>query len=129
MSAKHSWDTLANLFQSPSLGNIFRLAMEFNALKQHPDQPAMQFMTFVCTAAADLLSLGEDVSNQKIKCHILANLLPSYHALVTTLSNIDTEDRPLTVQSLKEAVLREERQIQQTPSAVAPAAPAPPATS
>ena len=47
MSAKHSWDTLANLFQSPSLGNIFRLTMEFNALKQRPDQPAMQFMTSV----------------------------------------------------------------------------------
>ena len=129
MSAKHSWDTLASLFQSLSLSNIFRLTIEFNALKQRPDQPAMQFMTCVCTAAADLRSLKEDGSDQMIKWHILANLLPSYHALVTTLSNIDTEDRPLTVQSLKEAVFREERQIQQTPSAVAPTAPAPPATS
>ena len=92
MSAKHSWDTLANLFQSSSLVNIFRLAMEFNALKQRPYQPAMQFMTSLCTAAADLRPLGEDVSDQKIKWHIWANLLPSYHALVTTLSNIDTVD-------------------------------------
>ncbi|RPB21350.1 hypothetical protein L211DRAFT_443734 [Terfezia boudieri ATCC MYA-4762] len=65
----------------------------------------------VCTTASELRFLGEDLSDQKIKWQILGNLLPEYNALVTTLSNIDTPTTPMTVAAIREAILREERQI------------------
>ena len=111
MTARQAWDTLAELYQSASLGNIFRLTLEFNSLKQSPGQPAIQFINSVWNAASELRFLGEEVSDQKIKWQILGNLLPAFGPLVTTLSNIDKPDAPTAIASLREAILREERQI------------------
>lgn len=72
MTARQAWDSLAELYQSASLGNVFRLTGEFNAMKQRLNQQAIQFISLVCTAASDL---REDISKQKIKWQILGNLL------------------------------------------------------
>ena len=85
MSAYDAWASLADLYQSSTLGNVFRLTAEFNAMKQQPGQPAIQFVNAVCAAASDIRCLGEDLSDQKVKWQILGNLLPTFDALATTL--------------------------------------------
>jgi len=67
MSARQGWEALADLYQSASLGNIFRLTVEFNDIKQLLKKQAIQFITSVCTAASELKYLGEDISDQKGK--------------------------------------------------------------
>ena len=43
------------------------------------------------------------------KWQILANLLPEYASLVTTLTNFDRDDDPLDIRDIKESCMREER--------------------
>jgi len=40
MSAREAWETLADVYQSSSLSNVFRLTTEFNSIKHIPGQPA-----------------------------------------------------------------------------------------
>ena len=124
MSAKTCWDTLASQYQSASLGNIFHLTTEFNVLRQTPTQPASQYITLVTNAVSNLKCLGEDISNQKIKWQILTGVLPEFHTLVTTLSNIYTPKNLMSLPALKEAVLHEEQLLLQQKSLT----PAPPPT-
>ena len=124
MTAHESWVTLADLYQSSSLGNVFRLTSEFNSLRQLPGQPAIQFFAAVCSAASELRYLGEEISDQRVKWQILGHLLPEFGTLVTTLSNIDSPEVPLSLSSLRESILPEERQLalRSLPPTPAPAA-------
>ncbi|RPB21005.1 hypothetical protein L211DRAFT_851889 [Terfezia boudieri ATCC MYA-4762] len=65
----------------------------------------------VTAVASELKLLGEDISDQKIKWQLLGNLLPEYSPLVTTLSNMDTEQSPLDIQTVKKSIIREEKSI------------------
>ena len=113
MTEKEAWSALAQLYQSPSRGNIFRLTTIFHSLHQQADQPALSFINQVITAASELKDLGEDISDQKIKYQILGHLAPDYDSLVTTLSTVDTDNSPLTVREIREYILREETTIKQ----------------
>ena len=135
MTARQAWTSLEDVFQSSSTANIFQLTLAFNTLDQRVGQPVLTFINDVVAAATDLRYLGEDVSDQKIKWQILANLLPEYASLVTTLTNLDRDDDPLDVRDIKESCMREERIMNrraavlllQQPPAPITAPPAPPA--
>jgi len=111
MSAREAWDTLADVYQSSSLSNIFRLTTEFHSLKQIPGQPAIEFINTVLAAATDLRFLGDNLHDLKIKWQLLGNLLPEYAGLVTALTNLDTDDNPMTMEELKARILTEERML------------------
>lgn len=109
MTAREAWDTLAAQYQSTSLGNIFRLTTVFGSLKHNPNEPVINFINAVVSAATELRFLGEDISDQRIKWQILGNLHADYNTLVTTLTNIDGKNNvELEVADVKEAILREE---------------------
>ena len=82
---------MEEIFHSSSTANVFQLASAFDNLRQGADQSVLSFINDVLTAASDLKHLGEDISDQKIKWQILANLLPEYAPLVTTLTNVDRD--------------------------------------
>lgn len=111
MTAYLAWSTLANLYHSNSRGNLFRLTTAFHSLAQENGQSALGFINKVITAASELRDLGEDVSDQKVKFQILGHLCPEFDSLVTTLSTVDTDDQPLTIKDIREAILREELTI------------------
>lgn len=111
MTAREAWDTLALLYPLTSLGNIFRLSIEFNTLKHKPKKSAINFINSVTAAATKLQFLGKDLSDQKIKWQLLGNLNLDYNSLVTTLTNIDNEDHPMNIPVIREAILRKERMI------------------
>lgn len=111
MSAAQAWRVLKELYQSSSLGNIFRLTAEFTSLRQKPGQPSIQFINSVLSAAAELRYLGENISENKVKWQILGNLHSDFNGLVTTLSNIDSVAAPLDIKAVRESIMREERQI------------------
>ena len=134
MTARQAWTSLEDVFQSSSTANIFQLTLAFNTLHQRVGQPVLTFINDVVAAATDLRYLGEDVSDQKIKWQILANLLPEYASLVTTLTNLDRDDDPLDIRDIKESCMREERimnrraavlLLQQPPAPAVAAQPAP----
>lgn len=58
MTAKEAWETLADVYNSASLSNIFRLTAEFNSIKHLPAQSALEFINAVIAAATDLRFLG-----------------------------------------------------------------------
>jgi len=96
---------LEDLFQSSSSANVFQLTLTFNSL-QRPGQPVLTFINEVIAAATDLKYLGEDVSDQKIKWQILANLLPEYATLVMTLTDIDHGgNNGLQIKGIREACI------------------------
>ena len=111
MSTRQAWSTLADLYHSATLGNIFRLSISFNALTQKPDQSALSFINQVVAAAHELRDLGEDLSDQKIKFQVLGHLRPEFDSLVTTLSTVDTDASPLSLKSIRDSILREETTI------------------
>ena len=59
-------------------------------------------------AATDLRHLGEDVSDQRIRFQILANLLPEYEPLVTTLTHSSGRT---DLKHLKETILAYEKKL------------------
>jgi len=63
MSAREAWETLADVYQSSSLSNVFRLTTEFNSIK-HVGQPALEFINAVFAAAMDLRFLGENIGSK-----------------------------------------------------------------
>ena len=113
MTAKEAWTALAQLYQSPSRGNKFRLTTIFHSLHQQPDQPALAFINQVITAAGELKDLGEDISDQKIKYQTLGHLSAHFDYLVTTSSTVDTDNTGLIVRQIREYILREESTIKQ----------------
>jgi len=108
MSAREAWLTLENLYLGSSLENLFMLSQDFNRLSQKINQPAIQFINSVMAAATDLRHLGEDVSDQRIRFQILANLLPEYEPLVTTLTHASGRS---DLKHLKEAILGYEKKL------------------
>jgi len=102
---------LADVYQSSSLSNVFRLTTEFNSIKHIPGQPALESINAVIAAATDLRFLGENIHDQKIKWQLLGNLLPEYAGLVTALTNLDTEENPMSIEELKVRILTEERML------------------
>jgi len=108
MSAREAWSTLENLYLGSSLENVFMLLQDFNRLSQRSNQSAIQFINTVMAAATDLRHLGEDVSNQHIRSQILANLLPEYESLVTTLTHSSGR---MDLKHLKEAILTYEKKL------------------
>lgn len=111
MTASLAWSTLADLYHSTSRGNLFRLSTAFHSPSQENRQSALAFINKVVSAASELRDLGEDVSDQKVKFQILGHLCPDFDSLVTTLSTVDTDDQPLSIKDIREAILREELTI------------------
>jgi len=105
MSAREAWETLADVYQSSSLSNVF------NSIKHIPGQPVLEFINSVLAAATDLRFLGENIQDQKIKWQLLGNLLPEYAGLVTALTNLDTDESPMNMEELKGRILTEERML------------------
>jgi len=108
MSAREAWLTLENLYLGSSLENVFMLSQDFNRLSQKTNQSAIQFINSVMAAATDLRHLGEDLSDQRIRFQILANLLPEYELLVTTLTHASGRS---DLKHLKEAILGYEKKL------------------
>ena len=125
MTARKAWTALEAIYHSSSTANIFQLTVAFNTLRQRPDQSVLSFINVVISAASDLKHLGVDVSDQKVKWQILANLLPEYAPLVTTLTNLDRDHDPLDIADLRESCLREERIIHRCALLSQPAVPVP----
>ena len=112
MTAREAWLAIEEQYQSSSHQNIFRLMIEFNSSRQLPGESAQNFTDKVIEAAELLKYLGEDISDQRIKWHILGNLLPEFGPLVTTLTNIDSPERPMDTRQIRDAIIREELSLQ-----------------
>ena len=111
MSTDQAWSTLADLYHSVTLGNIFRLSISFNALTQKLYQLVLSFINQVVVATHKLRDLGQDLSDQKVKCQILGFLRPKFDSLVTTLSTMNTDATPLSLKAIRNSILREETTI------------------
>ena len=109
ITARQAWTSLEDVFQSSSTANIFQLTLAFNALHQGVGQPPLTLINGVTSTTTNLRYLEEDVSDQKIKWLILANLIPEYASLVTTLTNLSRDDDPRDVRDIKQCCTWEER--------------------
>ena len=91
MTAREAWSLFEDLYQSATIPNLLDLHTRFASLHQRPGQPAFQFITEVTSLATEIRNMGDDLSDQKIKFHILGHLLPEFAPLVWIIKCLRTK--------------------------------------
>lgn len=93
-TAKEMWTRLTLIHEQRSAANKLMLTQKFHEYKMAPGESVVQHMAKVQNMGAQLLDLGETVTDVTIMAKILASLSSKYSTLQTAWDSVDPESKP-----------------------------------
>lgn len=109
VTAKDMWDKLCRIHKQKSASNKLVLMQKFHEYKMAAGDSVVQHMAKIQNMAAQLLDLGEAVSNVTVMAKILGSLSPKYSAFQMAWDSVDPDRQNL--ENLQERLIREESRL------------------
>lgn len=108
-TAKEMWDKLSRIHEQKSASTKLLLTQKFHEYRMYPGDSIVHHIAKVQNMAAQLLDVGEPVSDMTIMAKVLASLSPKYATLQTAWDSVDPERQ--TLENLQERLIREEARL------------------
>ncbi|KMQ88490.1 copia protein [Lasius niger] len=108
-TANDMWEKLCRIHEQRSASNKLMITQKFHEYRMSPGDSVVQHVSRVQNMAAQLIDMGETVTDVTIMARILASLSPKYGTFRTAWDSVD-QDRQ-TVENLQERLIREEARL------------------
>lgn len=108
-TAKEMWDKLSRIHEQKSASNKLILTQRFHEYRMSPGDSIVQHVAKVQNMAAQLLDVGEAISDVTNMAKVLASLSSKYATLQTAWDSVDPERQ--TFENLQERLIREEARL------------------
>jgi transposase InsO family protein len=109
VTAKEMWEKLTSVHEQKSASNKLLLTTRLYEYRMSPGDSIIQHVAKVQNMAAQLLDVGEPVSDLTIVAKILASLSSKYAAFQTAWDSVSPEQQ--TLNNLQERLIREEARL------------------
>jgi hypothetical protein len=109
VTAKEMWEKLTSVHEEKSASNKLLLTTRLYEYRMSPGDSIIQHVAKVQNMAAQLLDVGEPVSDLTIMAKILASLSSKYAAFQTAWDSVSPEQQ--TLNNLQERLIREEARL------------------
>ena len=108
-SSKEMWDKLCGLHEQRSATNKLLLAQKFHEYRMSPGDTMTQHISKVQNMAAQIIDVGETVSDTLIMAKLLGSLSSKFCNFQTAWDSVDPTRQ--TIENLLERLLREEARL------------------
>lgn len=108
-TAKGMWTKLSQIHEQKSASSKLSLLQRFHEYRMSPGDSVVQHVSKIQNMAAQLVDIGEPVSDTTIMAKVLASLSLKYSALQTAWDSVDPDRQ--TIENLQERLIREESKL------------------